>query len=439
VESVVFIAQTVSPLLFLFGISAVVLSLRDEISLKRAGIISSLLLLSFLTKETGFLFLFIILLYRVLVKKNNMFIVFMSGLLAMLLYCAMRFGIAGIYLVKVPSVSIARLPLIERLINIPAIIFYYLKIVFFPARMAIDQDWVIQRIDFPNLYFPLFIDFLFFSFLLLIGAYVLKVNKKAFRFFLFFFLWFLAGLAMHIQLFPLDMTVADRWFYFPFAGLLGTIGVGIESIKFSHINLKKIGYMSVVSVLVLLAVRTMVRNTNWYDMITLFTHDSNIYDSYDIENDIGVEYTLNKQYDEAAKHLEKSVAMLPETDNLYNLGKVYEELGNRQKAKEYYAKALQAKSSTKLVTDWSHTYEALAGVLLYTDPPQKALAFITSAVTNYPDSGELWEYLAITEYRLHNQQEALAVAAKAKALLQTENISTIYMLIQTRQPIILPP
>jgi len=82
VESVVFIAQTVSPLLFLFGISAVVLSLRDEISLKRAGIISSLLLLSFLTKETGFLFLFIILLYRVLVKKNNMFIVFMSGLLA---------------------------------------------------------------------------------------------------------------------------------------------------------------------------------------------------------------------------------------------------------------------------------------------------------------------------------------------------------------------
>ncbi len=71
VESVSYIAQTVSPLLFLFGVIALLFSASKNLSNSKIVIIFSLLLLSLLTKESGGVFLLLVPLYQFLFTKKN--------------------------------------------------------------------------------------------------------------------------------------------------------------------------------------------------------------------------------------------------------------------------------------------------------------------------------------------------------------------------------
>src|SRR5258708_27738500 len=94
-------------------------------------------------------------------------------------------------------------------------------------------------------------------------------------------MWFLFGILFHSQIFPLDQTVADRWFYFPIVGILGMIGVLLEVF---HINLKNIWIFSAVLIFViLLSLRTFIRSVDWRDDFTLASHDSKVADTYNSE------------------------------------------------------------------------------------------------------------------------------------------------------------
>ncbi|MGH7203950.1 MAG: hypothetical protein ACREHC_05900, partial [Candidatus Levyibacteriota bacterium] len=271
VESVSYIAATDNPLFFLFGIVALYMSFKNVITNKEATAIFSLLLVSLLTKETGVLFLFIILIYKLLFNRKQFSVFLMSGIMTIIAYCIIRFGIGGIYFMKLAGVPIGGMTLMQRIINIPAIIFYYIKTLFIPFALAINQKWVITNVTSSSFYFPLIIDSAFFLLLCIAGFYVYKKNKKAFTVFMFFFLWFLAGLGMHLQLFPLDLTVADRWFYFPLAGLLGTVGIVVQTIKLQNKSIRTIIAVLVVIVITSFSVITIIRNTNWADNMTLYT------------------------------------------------------------------------------------------------------------------------------------------------------------------------
>src|SRR5258706_8961753 len=73
VESVSYIAQTVSPIFTLFGLIAFFLLTKEKISTKNYIIGYFLLLLSILNKETGVIFIFLIFLYYYLFfKKINL-------------------------------------------------------------------------------------------------------------------------------------------------------------------------------------------------------------------------------------------------------------------------------------------------------------------------------------------------------------------------------
>ncbi len=278
VESVAWIAAADNPLFFLFGISALLLSVKDRVSLKRLIGLCCLLLLSLLTKETAVIFIFLMLLYRVIFHKSQKFFFVIGAAFTLASYAFIRFVLAGVYFGVFKAPLIGRVPFGVRLLTSPAAIFYYIKNFFYPSHLGIEQNWVVNTMDFPHFYFPLFIDILFFILLLFFGWIILRANKKEFPAYLFFLVWLVAGLIAHSQLIPLDATVADRWMYFPIVGLLGVVGASIQALSFTSKKSAVFGFILGIILISLLSIRTIIRNTNWSDELTILSHDVHIDD-----------------------------------------------------------------------------------------------------------------------------------------------------------------
>jgi tetratricopeptide (TPR) repeat protein len=238
------------------------------------------------------------------------------------------------------------------------------------------------------------------------------------------------------------MTVADRFFYFPIVGLLGIIGACLNLLKplANNRKLKLIGYISVIVVIILLSVRSIVRNGNWYDELTLYSHDSKIYDSSGIETNLGADYFSKQDYKNALVHFEKSVDILPSELNLFNVGLGYETMGNLQKARYFYQKALLLKKypTDKHKSIEINTIQRLAFVYLLSNENETARKFVQQQLTEFPKNGLLLEYLAISEYRLNNYSQALNDVIKAKQYISNKEIDYVYTQINTKQTIQIP-
>jgi tetratricopeptide (TPR) repeat protein len=436
VESVAYIGASQSELFFVFGISALLLSLRDKLNNKHLLIISLLLLFSLLTKETGVLFLLIIPIIQVLLKKKKVLNVLFYEILVVVVYCIIRFGYAGIFFQKNIYHPLGKLSLIERFINIPAIFFYYLKTFFYPAKLGIDQLWTVTSINFQHFYFPLITDILFWFFVSFTAFYIYKKAKEDFKIFLFFLAWFILGMAMLLQIFPLDMTVADRWMYFPIVGLLGMIGVAIKPIITAPEKIKKICICAFVCISILLSVRTIVRNSNWQNPIMLYTHDIKIDDNYDLEGFLGAELAFAGQYHEALKHLLKANDLLLRDSTVLNIGSVYDLLNDSKNSKKYYSLVISGKNLPYVRDEIKkNAYIGMAKLLFLHDKPEVTRDFVKKAIKIYPNEGTYWSYLAVSEYRLNNKQEALVAAKKAKKLIPNQTTAALYNIILQNKPL----
>jgi len=438
VDSVSYIASSGNQLFFLFGVLALLLCAKPTIDKARFIAIFSLLLLSLLARETGFLFLVIVLLYRLtLGKKRKIQLFLLGGSIISAIYLLLRFAVGHVYLTKFAFVPIARLSLIERIINIPEIISYYLKTFFFPLTLMSQQQWVITNLGINHFFGPLLFDIVFFLLICLLGIYIRKKIRKYFKAYIFFFVWLIIGFFPQIQIFPLDMTVADRWFYFPIIGLLGIIGLTIQIFNVRSEKVRQILYALAILIIVILSTRTIIRNLNWVNALTLYTHDSKIQTNYEIEDNLGYEYDNLGNYKEALRYYKASVDIYAEEGNLYNLGSIYTKMGDNQKAIEYYSKTINSNSIQPRIheTIMQAVYPRLALLLLKTENPQKAKDLIVSALQKYPKLGTLWVELAISEYSLQDKQSALAFAKKGE-LLSQDNLSVyVYTQISKNLPI----
>lgn len=420
VESVSFIGATGNPLFFLFGIHALLLSTVKEISWKRLVGISCLVFLSLLAKETGILFVIVILSYSLFYRRKNLLPLAGSFVVTGVVYYLLRYSqVGGSY--HQPSLSpIASLSLFGRLLNAPAVLGTYLRNLVFPDHLAVEHLWTIKTLTVSNFFIPLVVEIGILIGLLLLGFYLYAKKKKLFPSYIFFFIWLLVGMGMYSQIVPLDYTVADRWMYFPLAGIVGLLGVGVSTIK---INKKYFSYLGVASFIVIaaLSIRTMYRNTDWHDAMTLFTTDSKINNNYDIQNNIGSEYFNKGEYQQALKHFKASEKMLPYEVNTYNIGITYHVLQNVENAKEAYLKVINQKH---FLIDRQYRYVSyikLAEVLSYSSKPTpESLEIIKKGTVDYSNAGLLWAALSYN-YRvlgIENEESKKAVENAYKYLPQ---------------------
>jgi hypothetical protein len=407
VENAVYIASLQDTLFLFFGLLAF-LTLKSNIKnqILKNALFAICLLLSLLSKESGILFVAIIFVYNFLNRKS-----LADGILNIkqiligvvsIIYLSLRTAAVGWPTgghADAPY-SMLRAPLLERIQSIPLQIYYYLKNFVWGQDLAIAQDWVVQKISWSNFAWPLIIC----AFLIFTLFYLYKNNKKS-QFFVF---WILIGFALHINVYPLDATVADRWFYFPMIGFLGLISINIE--KFNA----KATSGSIFIFIIFWSGVSYNRVLDWESGLSLTKKDIlKNPNSFTLNNTFAFELFIADRWDEAQIYAEKSVELAPWWWlNWNNLGHIY-----RHKAmsdKSYLAKAEEAfKKACENTSGFYMPYENLAEMLLFYKSPKEAQEFIIQSGQKLNLSAKLWLLLIMSTALNNELDRAKSLAAEA--------------------------
>ncbi|MDO9027396.1 MAG: tetratricopeptide repeat protein [Candidatus Roizmanbacteria bacterium] len=374
VEAVSFASAMQEVAFTLTGIIGLYLFVSSEnLSIAKVFSATFLLLIALLMKETAIVFFVLVFCYLVLFKRkqNNVLVSYsIFAVILLMVYLLVRFSSGNTYVQGQGLFPIMRVSLATRLINIPSIILYYLSKFFYPINLAIAQHWVIKSPSFINFFLPLILEILLF-----LSAVIYSIKKKD-KTFVFFFLWFLVGLVPHLQIIPLNMTVAERWLYFPMIGLLGMIGIIASKIKNGQIIL--------IMVIILFSLRTFFRTLDWRNGLTLYSHDIKDTSSFDLQNNMGVELFRIGKFNQAKKYFEISTKLAPYWwVNWNNLGAIYEREKNYPKAVKYYQKAIDN-------GQYYLAYENLAKILvLHGNNQKKTEDFLKKALEIFPENQNL--------------------------------------------------
>jgi len=426
VEAVSYISQTDNPLFLSFGLIALIIATKKKLPPLCFFAIVLFSLLSIFIKETGILFFLLIILYRFLFLRHDHYLVklIITSTVSILVYFAARFFVGHVDFSNRTLIPIAVTPLPQRLLSVPMIIYYYIKTFFYPATLLFDQQWVVTTRNFSNFYYPLLVDCIFFALNCFYGVHLYRKKSTQFKSYFFFSVWFVLGILLYLQVIPLDNTVADRWFYFPLIGLLGLMSIFIqEAILYFKFPIFA-SILIVTLVICLLSVRTIIRNNDWHDNVTLYSHDVQYTRSYSLENDLGTEYVFKGQDNQAIVHFKNSVDMFPIDINLFNLGQSYVNLGNYKESKVYFRQlAKHYTGSIPIAT--------VISLLLIDNDPQDAETFINKGLFQKPKNMQLLIYLEIAEYKSGNKKTALVLAQKTFSLYP--NYQTQYVLKQIIQ------
>ncbi len=379
VETVVYVSGLQDVLFMTFGLLALILVMsKSKPQGKNWAIIFGLLLLSLLSKETGILFVILIAAYLFLfVKKELSFFLRLLSLL-LSLYLILRFAVAGVGVNQNRLSPIMLLPLSLRLISIPKITFFYLRLIFFPYYLAISQHWYVPQFSWPSFYLPLITVTGFFLGLLWL---CFRFNSRR--------LWWLSfglviGLGMHSQLVPLDMTVSDRWLYFPLFSFLGVLAILITKLQVKHTWVFGVS----VVIVILFSVRTFIRVLDWRDGLTLYLKDEPLAaNNFDFENNLGVYLHRAGRFKEAIPHYQRSVKLAPHWwTNWNNLGVSYLLQGQEKKAEKAFLKSIEN-------GDYYLAYENYSNILVKQKRYAELKLFLEKqALPKFPYNNRLREF-----------------------------------------------
>jgi protein O-mannosyl-transferase len=426
-ESAFYISATQEVLYFFFGILALLI-LQTYQSGKAMLLSGIFLLCSMLSKETGILFLMVTWASVYIFNKKRIFL--WSGVLAAILaiYLIFRFHAVGLLTLSAISSPIQKLPILARIATMPEIFLFYLKTFLFPLDLSVSYQWFYTKFSLNTFFFPLAIDIISAILILLVGLKIRKKYKKYFKAYVLFSVWLVFGILFHSQIFPLDQTVADRWFYFPIVGLLGMTGAALEAFNFKMKNQWILIF--IITMVILLSARTILRSFDWYDDLTLASHDVKVSkDSFDFENVLSSVNIDMGKYDVALAHSKKSIALFPSMINYTNLGVVYMHLKDYKNSKTAYLNALK-------YGDFYLAYENLGVLALhYGDPKENAAFLRNTALKKFPFDAKLWLCLAVLEYSQGNVENAKVDIKNAAILDKGPLVKSAYYTIMNNLPL----
>ncbi len=389
-ESVAYISSTQELLYVFFMLFALLFTFRYSLnkthSLRDILLINLFIFLSLLSKESGVITIALVIIFAYLFKGRKIIAIILSSVITFIIYLILRFPVAKTPIFEHQSiVPIANATLYQRLTTVPFELFSYIRLIFFPKDLFVAQHTVVKSVNDPRFYVYLPIALFFFSALIFLCK---KIKSKSY---LFFFIWFILSLSIIINIYPLDMTVAERWLYGPIIGFLGMLGISISNIKNNQVQTAIL--MLLLFLIPIFSIRTIERNFNWKDDLTLFSHDIKYSkNSFDAQNNLGVALFRKGDLKDAKVHFEESIRLSPKWWTSYsNLGVIYQRAGNLKKADDLYTIAIKNGG-------YYLAYENKAEILYETATPKQTLSFVLKGLKYLPFN-ETLNKIAALEYQ----------------------------------------
>lgn len=316
----------------------------------------------------------------------------------------------------------------------------YLGLFLFPKDLSFDYSYnSIANTSFadPSALFP---------FVLIVAGFIYAIKKLSERSLnSFAILFYLGTIALVSNIFFLiEATMAERFLFTPSLGLCILLCSQLERFikndKFSpgKITLKNLTghslFVPALSVLLLFSGRTISRNFDWENNLTLLQHDVKVSpESARIRYALGSAFLIEKALkepegssqkngylDRAIAELNKGVGILPNYNEAwYHLGVAYKEKGDAPQA----VFALEKARSYKPFTDAAHlTASGLAYGL--NGQFDKAIPDLKEACKLVPDDADYWNNYGL--YLAEAGQHSASLEALDKAISLRKNFEKAY-------------
>ncbi len=305
-EAVLFNSGLGEPLFTVFTLAAILLVIRYQSTphVKYLVLGAVVILLGLLTKETTIVFFPLVasLFYLKYKIKNITKPQIITILAPLAIYSLLRIQALG----KIFSTSlnfpspIGQASTAQKLLTIPYELAFYLSTSILPYKLAIEQHPVIKEVSNINFWGSVLLVIFFF----VTVALHIKPKKTS----LFFLSWFLLSIIPVLNLVPLSSTVSERWLYFPLIGLIGIFLLGIGSIVQYRPRLTHYLPLFFLSLVMIFTIKTVSRNRQWKDGYSLYTKDLKTNpDSFDLQNNYGVELYRQFKIQQSDQHWQKSI------------------------------------------------------------------------------------------------------------------------------------
>lgn len=446
VESVAHISSTTSELYTLPGLLALFLLTHKKLTKIYFITIGFLLLASLLAKEEGLLILLAIFTFSAMFQPKQLKKILLLEFLVSIFYLTIRILIGQglnsgfneflarniINTENTPDfIPIMHLSFFDKLLNTPAIILYYLQTFVFPHNLVINQIWVAHNNP-TTIILPLIANIIMLIVAVITAKHIYNHNRSYFKPYMFFLVWSIIGLAFHLPIYiPANTTVADRWFYFTMIGLLGMIGVAGVTL-FKNQNIKTLTTYGIIIFIIILSLRTIIRNTNYASELVLFKHDAKLQPNYRIELGLAHMYIRENDLKTAMLHLDKSTMLYPTAEGLYDIGVLNELNGNNYQASKYYLQAYNLEISKGRKPD-KPIYQRLTNAILLSHDFSYAKKISKEGLSYFSKDDLLWSQLAEAELGLQNYAAATNAIDKALAISPNEQYKSTKQSIKEKQ------
>ncbi len=216
---------------------------------------------------------------------------------------------------------------------------------------------------------------------------------------------------------PIGTIMGERLFYLPSVGVCLLAGVGWQRILEgrqgtpSTIRLHWLGRRLLVAIVIVLAARTVLRNSDWRTEETLFRSAvAAAPNSAKVRSNLGGIYLKQGHTDAALRELQASIAILPTPPAHRNLGTLYLRQGEPQRAIEEYRRALALDPRD------AGAYASLGYALLNQGAPGEAVAALQRAIALNPGLADAHYTLGRARATQGRWSEAIAAYQEARRL-----------------------